>query len=130
MGDKHTDWSCLNQSLYVVTFITQGERDRGQTCVICLESNHTEEQCALYTPSHKLAPGKQSAEERGVFDMREPGWGKGAACMACFARSQGECRLPSCKYHHACVGCFSKHRIAQCPLLKGNKEGKILWSQS
>ena len=57
VGDEHADYSCLNQSLYAVTFIAQGERDRGWSCIICLESDHTEEQCALYIPSHKSAPG-------------------------------------------------------------------------
>ena len=49
VGDNSVDWSRLNQSLYVVTFGTQGERDRRRCCNLCLESGHVEEQCALFT---------------------------------------------------------------------------------
>ena len=49
VGNEAADWSRLNQSLYAVTFITQGDRDRTRSCVVCLESDHTEEQCALYS---------------------------------------------------------------------------------
>lgn len=77
VGNKHADWSRLNQSLYAITFIAQGERHRGRSCIICLESDHVEEQCALYIPSHKSVPGKWSAGERGTFNMREPGRRKG-----------------------------------------------------
>ena len=49
VGDNLADWSRLNQSLYVVTFGTQGERDRWRDCILCLESDHVEEQCALFT---------------------------------------------------------------------------------
>ena len=53
VGDDKADWSRLNQSLYAVTFIAQGERTKGRCCVLCLESDHAEEQCALYTPPPK-----------------------------------------------------------------------------
>ena len=60
VGDDKADWSRINRSLYAVTFIAQGDRDKGCCCVLCLESDHVEEQCALYTP-----PSKQSVAQEG-----------------------------------------------------------------
>ena len=61
VGDEKADWSKLNQSLYAMTFMAQGERDKGKSCVICLESDHTDEQCALYSPLLKT-PGSDKRE--------------------------------------------------------------------
>ena len=44
MGNEAADWSQLNQSLYAVTFVAQGNHERGKSCVLCLESDYTEEQ--------------------------------------------------------------------------------------
>ena len=130
VGDDKANWSRLNQSLYAVTFIAQGERDRGRCRIICLES---EEQCALYTPSYKPAHFRRTATERSSSDLREPvpaGRSRGAGRMACFAWNQGECRFPACKYRHACVKCSGDHRIAQYPLLKADREGKTQRGQA
>ena len=64
VGDDEADWSRLKQSLYVVTFIAQGEKEKGQCCLTCLESDHTEEQCALYVPPVRAHP---SAAARWVY---------------------------------------------------------------
>ena len=134
VGDDKADWSCLNQSLYAVTFVAQGERGKGRCCGICLESDHTEEQCALYTPPHKPTSGRRAATERGSSsDGHEPasfGRERGAGRMACFAWNQGDCRFLACKYRHICVRCSGVHRIAQCPLLKGDKESMSQRSQA
>ena len=68
VGDDSADWSKLNQSLYAVTFIAQGNRERGRSCAICLESDHTEEQCALYSSTSKSAAGRKEkpSSERGL----------------------------------------------------------------
>ena len=55
VGDESADWSRLNQSLYAVTLVTQGERETRRSCVLCLESYHAEEQCALYTPPTQVS---------------------------------------------------------------------------
>ena len=72
VGDDAADWSKLNQSLYAVTFIAQGDRERGRSCVICLESDHAEEQCALYSSATRSAVGRKerSSSERGL-EMKE-----------------------------------------------------------
>ena len=64
VGDEKADWSKLNQPLYAMTFMAQGERDKGKSCVICLESDHTDEQCALYSPPLKT-PGSAKREQAG-----------------------------------------------------------------
>lgn len=53
VGNESVDWSCLNQSLYAATFITQVDQDKSKSCVVCLESDHTEDQSALYSPLTK-----------------------------------------------------------------------------
>ena len=123
VGDDKADWSRINQSLYAVTFIAQGERDKGRCCVLCLESDHVEEQCALYTPPPRQASYKK-ATEKSSSEGRDTGRGRGGGRMACFAWNQGDCRFPACKYRHVCVRCSSDHRISQCPLVKGDKDGK------
>ena len=120
VGDDKADWSRINQSLYAVTFIAQGERDKGRCCVLCLESDHVEEQCALYTPPPRQASYKK-VTEKSSSEGRDTGRGRGGGRMACFAWNQGDCRFPAC---HVCVRCSSDHRISQCPLVKGDKDGK------
>ena len=90
VGDDKADWSCLNQSLYAVTFVAQGERGKGRCCGICLESDHIEEQCALYTPPHKPTSGKRAA--RLSLDGHEPaffGRGRGARPYGMFCLESG-----------------------------------------
>ena len=127
VGDDKLDWSCINQSLYAVTFIAQGDRGKGRCCVLCLESDHVEEQCALYNPSAKPASYKKPLE-KAPSDGRDPSQGRGKGggrSMACFAWNQGDCRFLACKYRHVCVRCSGDHRISQCPLLRGDKDSRL-----
>ena len=128
VGNEAADWSRLNQSLYAVTFITQGDRDRTRSCVVCLESDHTEEQCALYSPPRKPAAAQRRAgSERVVGESRDSQFstrGKGPGKMACFAWNQGDCRYPTCKYRHVCVRCSGDHRITRCPWVRSERDGK------
>ena len=100
VGYDKADWSCINQFLFAVTLMQQGRRDKGRCCVLCLESDHMEEQCALYTPLPKLKKSveKSSSEERDTVAGR----GRGEWRMACFAWNQSDCRFPACKYRHVC----------------------------
>ena len=128
VGDDKADWSRLNQSLYAVTFIAQGEREKGRCCILCLESDHAEEQCALYTPPLRHSTSRKQSYDKGSSESRESpassSRSKGSSRQACFAWNQGDCRFPACKYRHVCVRCNGDHRIAQCPQLKGEKDGK------
>ena len=68
-GDPSADWSSLNTSLYAVTVLAQGGRG-GQSCTTCMESDHSQHECAishqrskspapkkhgLFTPSHLIS---------------------------------------------------------------------------
>ena len=44
-GNPEVDWSKLNPTLYAVTFLAQS--GSGRNCVLCMESDHSEEDCAL-----------------------------------------------------------------------------------
>ena len=129
VGDDSADWSRLNQSLYAVTFITQGDRERAKSCVRCLESDHMEEQCALYSPPVKaMGSVKRGVVERSISDLREApstSRGRGFSRLACFAWNQGDCRFPACKYRHICVRCSGDHRISRCPWLRSDRDAKF-----
>ena len=126
VGNESADWSRLNQSLYAVTFVTQGERERRRSCVLCLESDHAEEQCALYTPPPKsVGSSKKFVGDHVPSESRDAvvtPRGKGSSRMACFARTQGECRFPACKYRHVCVRCSGDHRAIRCPWLRSDRD--------
>lgn len=125
VGNESADWSKLNQSLYAVTFIAQGDREKGRSCGICLESDHVEEQCALYAPTPRLSNRKErTSSERGSDKEPASGRGKQLSKMACFAWNQGECRFPACKYRHVCTRCGGDHKVFQCPWLKGEKDNR------
>lgn len=134
VGDESADWSRLNPSLYAVTFITQGDRDKSKSCSVCLESDHTEEQCALYSPPTKsLVSYRQAAGDRGPGESRGAqalSRGKGSGRLACFAWNQGDCRFPACKYRHICVRCSGDHRITRCPWVRPEREDKQRESKS
>ena len=73
VGDESADWSRLNQSLCAVTFMAQASRDHGRSCGVCLESDHSEEQCALYSPPTRAAlSSKRGGADRGVTEPRDP----------------------------------------------------------
>ena len=105
------DWSKLNQSLYAVTFIAQGERERARNCTLCLESYQL---CALYSPTTKSF--STARRDKAPTESREQSRGKR---LACFAWNQGERRFQSCKYRHMCVKCVGDHKIVQCSWLQG-----------
>ena len=126
VGDESADWSRLNQSLYAVTFMAQASRDHGRSCGVCLESDHSEEQCALYSPPTRAAlSSKRGGADRGVPEPRDPvsySRGRGGPRMACFAWNQGDCRFLTCKYRHVYVKSSGEHRISQCPWLRGDRD--------
>ena len=129
VGDDSVDWSKLNQSLYTVTFIAQGDCKRGRNCAICLESDHTEEQCALYSSASKSAAGRKEkpSSKIGSEGKELPsGRAKPPSKMACFAWNQSQCRYPACKYRHVCTQCGGDHKVYQCPWLR-EKDDRPSW---
>ena len=128
VGNEAADWSRLNQSLYAVTFISQGDRDKSKSCVVCLESDHTDEQCALYSlPIKSAASSRRVGSDRVSGESRDSQMSnraKGLGKMACFAWNQGDCRFPACKYRHICVRCSGDHCITRCPWVRSEWEVK------
>ena len=45
-GKADADWSELNTSLYVVTFLVQSSKG-GQSCTSCMESDHMQQNCTM-----------------------------------------------------------------------------------
>lgn len=117
VGDDLLDWLKLNQSLYAVTFIAQGEREKATCCTLGLESDHPNERCGLYSPP--LKSSVSVGKKRAPVEMREQSRSKRPAR---FAWNQGECRFQSCKYHQVCVKCAGNHRITLCLGLRGERD--------
>ena len=95
--------------------MAQGEREKAVGCTLCLESDHPNELCALYSP-----PTKSSNFVRRDWapaETREQSRNK----LVCFAWNQGDCRFQSCKYRHVCVKCAGDHRITQCSSVRGER---------
>ena len=45
VGNPEVEWPKLNPTLYAVTFLAQS--GSGRNCVLCMESDHSEDDCAL-----------------------------------------------------------------------------------
>ena len=108
---RNADFSRLNQSLYLTTFVAYG--GKGRSCSRCLMSDHTQEECAL----HQFL--SQSANEGGKIELRkEPGKVEERPRLkrrgACFAWNDGNCRLPYCRFEHVCSKCYGNHRRDAC----------------
>ena len=117
-----TDFSRINQSLYSTTFLAYG--GRGQFCVRCMMSDHTQEECAL-NPSRALPvvhwrdPGA-GPSRREDFEPRRRG-----SRGACFAFNDGRCTSPYCRFEHVCSRCGGNHRKSACrPRTRDNLPGK------
>ena len=129
-GTTRVDWSRLTQSLYVVTFGTQDERDRRRCCNLCLESDHVEEQCTLFTVSQKHSCVKRVSREECSLTRGPPSHIRGGSRMACFAWNQGDCRFLACKYWHVCVQCGGEHWISRCSRMLAERESKTRKAKS
>ena len=118
-GNPEVDWSKLNPTLYAVTFLAQS--GSGRNCVLCMESDHNEEDCAL--AKGKVGPLilKTSSSQRSGVEgaSRLP---KGKSRMVCFSWNQGECSFPYCRYRHNCIKCGGEHRIIQCNAWGADRE--------
>jgi hypothetical protein len=103
------DFSRINQSLYLTTFVAYG--GKGQCCPNCLLSDHTQDECALQ--SHKAAPGGRG-ESSGELGRSQDDRGRRRRKGACFAWNSGKCFLPYCRFDHVCSRCHGEHRKAAC----------------
>lgn len=113
-GHLEVDWSKLNSSLYAVTFLAQA--GSGKSCVLCLESDHKEDECTLAkarcTPAAVKSTTGQPETPRGGSDTAR--YQEGRARQMCFAWNQGKCSYPYCHYGHHCIRCGGDHRFIHC----------------
>ena len=123
VGNLDMDWSKLNPTLYAVTFLAQS--GSGRNCVLCMESDHSKEDCALAEgkvgPPFSKTSSSRDAQRSGGDAASRPQ--KGKARMICFAWNQGECSFPYCRYRHTCVKCGGEHRIIHCHAWGADREG-------
>ena len=115
---READFSRLNQSLYLTTFVAYG--GRVWSCNHCLLSNHAQEECAL-------CPQRPAPESLGMEGRRDSGKGgedKGQCRRrgACFAWSDGNCSLPYRRFEHVCSKCLGGHRRYMCRSRTGDGE--------
>ena len=92
---RTTDWSKLNNSLYVTTLLQQ-QNGRGQTCVHCMESDHVSHECSLAP----VWPGSLPSQSRSDFsaDNDERG-SKGRNSKVCYSWNNGRCAIgPYCRF--------------------------------
>ena len=125
VGNQSADWSKLNQSLYAVTFVAQGEREKCKNCMLCLESDHS----VLSTFPHRrhqswlIRVGGQPMTRHLLSPQCH-----GAEAAAAWPASHGT--KGSAAFRHAnivmcvCVRCVGDHRVPRCPWLRSDRESK------
>lgn len=103
------DFSQLNQSLYLTTFVAYG--GKGQSCANCLLSDHAQDECALQVKSpgpifrrSETPGGPRGKEEKGRRRRRG----------ACYAWNDGKCTTPYCRFDHVCSRCYGEHKRSVC----------------
>ena len=110
------DWSQLNSSLFAVTFLAQ-QNGRGKTCRFCLETDHSDEECALAPVAPQARPLSsahgQGPSARQDLNLRE-GRPSRASRGVCFAWNEGRCAFPYCRFRHICIRCHGDHRAVRC----------------
>ena len=131
VGDQQVDWSKLNSSMYAVTFLAQS--NRGKSCTVCLETDHSEEECALARPKQPefRRGGNQTGPQQVSSPRPQAGAGgsggrfsRGRERMICFAYNQGECVYPYCRFSHACLKCGSRaHPVVRCQATGPDRDG-------
>ena len=78
------------------------------SCLLCLESDHGEDECSL-------APGQRgSAGSSGKRDGQQHGPQKDRSRLACYSWNEGRCQYPYCRFRHVCVRCQGDHRFTEC----------------
>ena len=109
-GNPEVDWSKLNPALYTFTFLAQS--GLGRNGVLCMELDHSEEDCA----KAKWVHSSQRLPPAGIPNEAE--WKVQAVCQRgsqewfCLSWNQGEC-FPYCRHWYSCIKCWL-HCIIYC----------------
>ena len=107
------EWGRLNPYLFASTFLALGASSR-PNCSLCLESDHSEEECALARGKTPVPPKQPSPREHYREGYQRLPKGRSTRSLMCFAWNQGECTFQFCRFKHACTRCGGDHRILQC----------------
>ena len=107
---QEADFSKLNQSLYLTTFVAYG--GKGRSCNHCLLSDHSQEECALRPK--QVAQYNTRVEERRDLGKATEERGRRKRRGACFAWNDGSCSSPYCRFEHVCSRCFGGHKRVAC----------------
>ena len=100
--------------LFASTFLALGSNSR-PNCSLCLESDHSEEDCTLAKGNGPPGPRHRGLREPQQYREREghqrSNKGRSGRPLVCFAWNQGECNFHSCKFEHAYARCGGDHRF-------------------
>ena len=113
------DWSKLNNSLYSTTFLQQ-QNGRGRTCVHCMETDHSSQDCALAplrTVRHSNNPRGEPSSDASMDEVRS---NRNRGTKVCYSWNDGKCAVPYCRYRHVCAKCSSpSHKALHCNAYQG-----------
>ena len=110
-------WTELNSSLMAATVLQNGSSlvggfSGGQSCTLCLSSDHVRSSCALFA----LEPTKGAATQQNAESRRPRPYRMSDANGICHRFNRGTCQSSQCRYDHVCSGCFAPgHNQLQCP---------------
>ncbi len=108
---ESVNFARINQSLYSTTILAFSG-GRQTFCAVCMQSDHTQEECGLQASMNRQpTQGRDlgvAAPVRGL-DRR-----KRERVGACYAWNEGRCTFVRCRYEHVCSRCGGEHRKPQC----------------
>ena len=117
-ADKTTPRSKLNSTLYATTFLSMCDpHGQGAQCLIYMESDHREVDCALTSDHMKGSSGSyqgNSTTPRQLFPAKHT---CSRTTQFCRAFNFASCSGPQeCIYWHTCLCCRKgSHRVSECP---------------
>ena len=105
LARKDLDWSQKMSHLYIETFT--GRARNLPLCSTCGADDHPGSRCPrsmgwIPAPSVWSPTGLQAGDSHTPRDI-------------CNKFNEGRCRIPWCRYTHACKGCGAGHPLIMCP---------------
>ena len=109
-------WSKVNPSLYSICF--SGAARTGVRCELCLSLSHPTGECTLVCdPDPDISTRLKTLESAVLaFTSRSPQQGAPLAKLPDICRNWnvGRCRMPQCRYRHACRVCGGPNPAFAC----------------
>ena len=105
-------WANIDSTLWNRAF--SGMSKESACCSICLDTNHSINECPLYTqgPAPRRNTGSAGPS---TFSGSIPS--PTITRQVCLNWNRGKCRFPNCRRAHVCAtqGCGGDHRYSDCP---------------